>query len=321
MKKNIIILFAVLIVFSCKKENETEEKIAEIPVEEIAIERFDKLFFETKPENLPGLKKKFPFLFPANVPDAEWVEKQNNEFERKLYTEVQKKYPDLDTLQQNITSLYRHIKFYYPETPRPRVITLVYDNLDMKCVYEDGLILIPLSLYLGKDNELYVSSMDKYHLQEHEPSQIVPDIVTAFSSGKIAPPADRTLLSLMVFYGKQLYLKDLLIPDVGDNDKIGYTKEQEAWAEVNEEEIWRYFVDRKLLFDNDSKLPGRFINPAPFSKFYLELDNESPGRLGQWLGWQIVRAYAQNNKNVPLQELMATDARTIFENSKYKPKK
>ena len=322
MKKLSIILLAALLLFSCKKKDENEEKIAEVPVKQITIERFDKHFFETKPQELAALKKDYPFFFPANVPDTVWINKQNNAFEQQLYKEVQAKYPDLDTLQENITELYQHIKFYYPDTPQLRVITLVYDDLDMKCVYQDGLILIPLSLYLGKDNELYVNNMDNYHLPEHEPSQILPDIVTAFSEGKIPPPLeDRTLLSQMVYYGKQLYMKDLLLPGVADNIKIGYTKEQEQWAQANETEIWRYFIDRKLLFDNDPKLSNRFINPAPFSKFYLELDNESPGRLGQWLGWQIVRAYAENNKNVPLQQLLATDAKTIFDNSKYKPKK
>jgi uncharacterized protein YjaZ len=79
-------------------------------------------------------------------------------------------------------------------------------------------------------------------------------------------------------------------------------------------------VDEKLLYDSDPKLPGRFINPAPFSKFYLEIDNESPGQIGMWIGWQIVRSYMKNN-DVSLQQLLQTDAKEIFDNSKYKPKK
>jgi uncharacterized protein YjaZ len=59
---------------------------------------------------------------------------------------------------------------------------------------------------------------------------------------------------------------------------------------------------------------------APFSKFYLEIDNESPGRVGQWIGWQIVRSFMQNNK-VSMQEMIKMDAKELFEKSKYKPKK
>ena len=75
-----------------------------------------------------------------------------------------------------------------------------------------------------------------------------------------------------------------------------------------------------MLYSTDSKLANRFINPAPFSKFYLEIDNESPGRVGAWIGWQIVRSYMKNNE-VSLKQLLVMDATEIFNNSKYKPKK
>ena len=84
--------------------------------------------------------------------------------------------------------------------------------------------------------------------------------------------------------------------------------------------MWRYFIEKKLLYDTDQKLIPRFINPAPFSKFYLEIDNESPGRVGSWIGWQIVRSFMENNE-VSLEQLLQMDAKEIFERSKYKPKK
>ena len=92
------------------------------------------------------------------------------------------------------------------------------------------------------------------------------------------------------------------------------------WAQENEEEIWRYFIEEELLYSTDAKLPTRFIVDAPFSKFYLEIDNESPGRIGQFIGWQIVRAYMENN-DTSLSELMTLNPEALFRQSKYKPKK
>ena len=61
--------------------------------------------------------------------------------------------------------------------------------------------------------------------------------------------------------------------------------------------------------------------PAPFSKFYLEeIDKEAPDRIGQFIGWRIVSSYMENN-SVSLQQMLLTDAETIFNTSKYKPKK
>src|SRR5690606_18843066 len=108
-----------------------------------------------------------------------------------------------------------------------------------------------------------------------------------------------SLIGYMIYYGKELYLKDLLLPEHTDAEKIGYTPEQIGWSEENESYIWTYLVEEKLLYDTNSKLPNRFINPAPFSKFYLEIDNESPGMIGRWIGWQIVRSFMKNN-DVPL---------------------
>lgn len=320
MKKCILLLAFLVLVTACKKENETEEKIAEIPVPKVKIERFDKAFFDAGVKGLPELKQKYPYLFPQGNDDGVWLSKMNDPFMLKLKAEVDKKFPDLNALEDGMGSFLQHVKYYYPQLPVPKVVSLVSDDTDIKAVYTPQVVLVPLSLYLGKDNYLY-EGLNKYEVELYNPSQILPDVATSFIYGKIAPPKDRQLLSLMIYYGKELYMKDLLIPDVADNDKIGYSKDQLAWADANEAEIWRYFIDKKLLYDSDPKLPGRFINPAPFSKFYLELDNESPGRIGQWLGWQIVRAYAENNKNVPLQDLLAMDAKTIFDNSKYKPKK
>jgi gliding motility-associated lipoprotein GldB len=320
MKKITLLIASILLLISCKDENEVEEKVAGVKIEKVKAERFDKLFFESKPEDLPKLKQQFPFLFPAGTDDAVWTSKMNDPFLRKLYDEAQKKYPDLHKLEEDLEGLFRHIKYYYPNFKSPRVITMVNDDNTVKAIYQDNLVIIPLSIYLGKDSYLY-EGLPKYLVQGYDPSQILPDVVTAFSLGRIPPPKDKTLLGAMIDNGKQLYMKDMLIPDAPDEDKIGYSKEQLAWAKANEEEIWRYFVDKKLLYDTDYKLLDRFINPAPFSKFYLELDNESPGRLGQWLGWQIVRSYAGNNKNVPLQQILAMDAKVLFDKSKYKPKK
>ena len=116
------------------------------------------------------------------------------------------------------------------------------------------------------------------------------------------------------------FIKDLLLPETSDADKIGYTPEQIAWCEENQEYMWRYFVEGNLLYDSDSKLGNRFINRAPFSKFYLEIDNESPGRIGTWVGWQIVRSFIKNN-DVSVEQFLQMDAVEIFNKSKYKPKK
>jgi hypothetical protein len=46
----------------------------------------------------------------------------------------------------------------------------------------------------------------------------------------------------------------------------------------------------------------------------------SPGNIGAWVGWQIVKKYAAVHNGIQPDELMRTPVRKIFEDAKYKPK-
>jgi len=319
MKKISFLLISIFFLISCDKKGKNEAAIEEIPVE-LQIERFDKIFYETPPSELATIKKQYPYLFPAGNEDTVWTNKMKNPLLKELHAEVQKQFGNFEPEKAELEELFRHIKFYFPQTKIPKVITLISEvDTDSKVIYADSLLLVSLDVYLGKDHRFYEGFPD-YQRSSFEKSQLLPDVVSDFSLRKITPPKDRTLLSQMIYFGKELYLKDMLLPQVSDAAKIGYTPEQIAWSQENEGYVWRYFIDENLLYDSDPKLPGRFINPAPFSKFYLEIDNESPGKIGMWIGWQIVRSYMKNN-DVSLQQLLQADAKEIFDNSKYKPKK
>jgi hypothetical protein len=191
-------------------------------------------------------------------------------------------------------------------------------DYNSKAIYANDKLIIALELYLGKDVKFY--TFPEYLRQNFEERQMMPDIVTSYALRKIPPPSEKTLLAEMIYYGKELFLKDLVLPNHTDAEKIGYLPQQQSWCQENESYIWRFFIEEDLLFSSDTKLQTRFINVAPFSKFYLEIDNESPGRVGQWIGWQIVRSFMENNE-VSLQDMLKMDAKEIFEKSKYKPKK
>ncbi|TDE29716.1 gliding motility lipoprotein GldB [Flavobacterium ranwuense] len=318
MKKYLFLVVFCLFLLSCDKKNKVESAVTAIPLE-VKVERFDKIFFETPPQDLEKVKKEFPFFFPPRNDNSVWLNKMQDPLWRELYTEVQKKYSDFGPVKVELESLFKHIKYYFPKTKTPKVITVISEmDYKNKAIYADSLVVISLELYLGKDHKFY--QFPNYLKQNFEERQIAPDVVSSFSERQIPPVLDKNLLSQMIYYGKQLYLKDLLLPDYTDAEKMGYTPEQITWCQENESYMWRYFIEKEMLYSNDQKLISRFINPAPFSKFYLEIDNESPGQVGAWIGWQMVRSYMKNNE-VPIADLLKTNTKEIFVKSKYKPKK
>nr|WP_315150638.1 gliding motility lipoprotein GldB [uncultured Flavobacterium sp.] len=311
------VVFCLLLV-SCDQKSKVEKAIEETPVD-VKVERFDKQFFETPPKDLAKLKKQYPYFFSPNIHDTVWTNKMTAPIWREVYAEVEKKYPSSNEIQNSVETLVQHMKYYFPKTKTPKVITLISDmDYNNKAIYADSLIIISLELYLGKDHKFY--TFPKYLKQNFEERQMMPDIVKSFSSGKIAPPTDKNLLSQMIYFGKELYLKDILLPEYSDAEKMGYTPEQIVWCQENESYIWRYFIEKEMLYSDEQKLASRFIDPSPFSKFYLEIDNDSPGQVGSWIGWQIVRSFMENN-DTKLDQMLKMDAKEIFEQSKYKPKK
>jgi gliding motility-associated lipoprotein GldB len=318
MKKYILLVLVLFAIVSCSKKSEIQKKAEEIPVN-IKVDRYDKAFFETPPNELPKLKRQYPEFFPPSISDSVLVDKMTNPLWRELYSEVQKKYSNFDTETAEIEDLFRYIKYYYPKTQVPKVYTVIQEmDTDYKVIYTEKVLIISLELYLGKNHKFY--EYPKYLKQTFEPSQILPDIVESFSRTKAKPPVQKDLLSLMIYSGKQMYLNDVLLPDYSDEDKICYTPEQLKYCKDNEANMWRFFIEENLLYSNDAKLAQRFISPAPFSKFGLISDNETPGRIGVWVGWQIVRSFMENN-NIPMQQMLVMDAKEIFQKSKYKPKK
>ena len=319
MKKLIFLLISGCFFLQCKK-NDAVEVVEVKKSVDLNIERFDKLYAKATVKSLPALKNQYPFLFPTQFPDSIWFAKLNDPIFNELNVEVEKQFPNNSKFEEDLEQLVSRVKYYFPEEKTPRVITLVNEVLiDKKVFYTNDLILISLDTYLGKNHKFY-ESFAEYQKANLEVNQMLPDLVTNFAFRKIVPSQDKTLISEMIYFGKLHYLKDLLLPETPNYQKIGYTELQEKFCIENESQMWSYLITEKLLYDNNIKNYQRFIEDGPFTKFYLDIDKESPGRVGQWLGWQIVKSYMENNE-VTLEQLLKTEPIVIFNKSKYKPKK
>lgn len=315
-----IVAFILLIAtFSCKKTSKVKKEISAINID-LTIERFDQLFASSSPSDLPFLKQTYPFLFSKQFSDSVWTRRMEDPIQGLLAAAVDSVFSDFTKTEAEITSFYQHLKYYNNPLKMPRLITVLSDvDYRNKIAVTDTIVLIALDTYLGDDHEFYNSFYD-YIKQNLNSTQIVPDLATSYAEQLIYQPNRVTFLAEMIYFGKQLYLKDLWIPFKSNSEKIGYSVSEYEWSEDNEFYIWQYFIENELLYQTDRKLLGRFIIAAPFSRFNLELDTESPGRLGQYMGWQIVKSYMKNNSTSVL-EMLQMDPQEIFNNAKFKPKK
>lgn len=82
--------------------------------------------------------------------------------------------------------------------------------------------------------------------------------------------------------------------------------------------IWGHFIQNELLYNKIRFINEKFCGERPGIP---EIGDKCPGRIGRYLGWQIVRNYMQNNPDVTFEELMKEkDAQKIFTKSNFKPR-
>ena len=127
---------------------------------------------------------------------------------------------------------------------------------------------------------------------------------------------DKTLVIQMVEKGKRLYMLSKLLPYTNENKLIGYTQTQLKDSYGHEAAIWNLFVQNNFLQTIDYNITKNYIGEGPKTP---ELGEASPGNIGSFAGWQIVKKYMDKFPETSLKKLMDMDAEKIFQEAKYKP--
>ncbi len=331
--KNLFWLFSLVVIFSCK--NDKNRFDVDVSHENIKAKITD-ISADVYNTHLPfdSLKTRYPFFFDPKTPDETYIKQRTDSLENLIYSDV-KKTIDLQKLTEELTVLFQHIKYYYPKFESPTIYTFSsvidesYTSEPVRYFKDANVLFIALDYFLGNESEYYkVFKVPTYLRESMNPENICPKASLAIAETfPLMDIQNNQFLNYLITYGKAMLLQDAFLPGYSDALKIGYTPEQIEWCFANERNMWDYFIRQDYLFSDDKDLLRRFISPGPFSKFYImDEDNESvdvksPGGVGKWLGWQILRSYTKNNPKVSIVEIMANrNFEELFKQSQFQPK-
>jgi hypothetical protein len=130
-------------------------------------------------------------------------------------------------------------------------------------------------------------------------------------------PADKTALADMIAYGKAYYFTKQMLPCTPDSILIGYTRQEMKGSREFENLIWSRFVEDQVIYSTSHLIKQKYIAERPKT---VEVGEECPGRIGTWVGWQIVKKYMDTHPDVKLPELMnKQNAPQLFKESGYRP--
>lgn len=316
----ICIFLLIIILQSCNKKTENIWNIKPNNTPNVEIVNISKKMYN-KNIDLEVFKKEFPW-FQGSVSDEEFLKRRTDKEEIAIYQNAEKLI-DIPKLEKELGSLFAHIQYYFPKfrTPKVYIYSSGLQSVLAPIIYsEDDFLFIDISAFMGEKSSYY-EGLDEYIRKTMNPKNIVPKVSMAIAESIVMIDKNQyKFIDLLIYEGKIMTLQDAFLPNTPDHLKINYTPEQYDWAINYQSDIWNYFVENNLLFSDDERLAERFIAPAPFSKFYTEIDNESSPQIGIFTGWQICRHFFTKNDKTQLAEFLILDSETIFNKSEYKGK-
>jgi len=337
MKKiNLLISFSccLIILFgSCSHSNRFKIDTSKNRVE-VKIHRFDKDLLSLDTTNMKaGLdtlySKYHDFLpvFTANILDTAATDTAavQNLFHQFLtnttFKSVNKKtlqtFQDVSDIEKQVSDAYTYIHYYFPDVKLPDIYFFV-SGFNRSIMMNNTFIGIGTDFYLGSNYPAYKDFTYQYMTVNMRRECLATDLVSAtLFRIFVMNSSEYRLMDNMLFRGKVMYLLSVFMPNETPENIMGYTPEQWKWAKANEKQVWGYVIDQKHLFSTDVLLIRKYMNDAPFT---APISQESPGRLGTWLGWQIVQSYMNKNPKVTLEDLMKeNNYQKMLEDSGYKP--
>ena len=344
MRKKFICIVITILIFSIIACNNNKQQLAkkekEIKSSEINVDiiRFEQELFACDPDNLDidlvKLQKKYPTFYNVfynqvlNVPSVGDKGMQLNlmqEFITKkamqgLYDTVQFKLGNLDFLKEDLQTAFANYKSYFPEKPVPKVVTCISEFSYSVFTASDSILAISLDKYLGKNYIYYPSVFQEstFMIPTFDKKYMAIDCANVLAANLVPVPDDKsTLLDKMIAEGKILFIIQNFLPDKKENDIIKYNDTQWKFCKENEAQIWSYFLNQDLLYNTKFE-QFKYVKDGPTT---YGMPKESPGKVGAWLGWQIVNAYMNEKPNTTLRQLIEiNDGQNILTDSKYKPK-
>jgi hypothetical protein len=325
------VVFLAALLWSCGKEEEAcavQPDTNGIAVETNIVQLQDSLLHIPSKQKLVSFLTRHPLVRDEIFRRAEYKDdssfvnelffKLNNPHFDTLAAETRKVFGDLAGLRSEFEQAFTNLKYYYPAFTPPRIETVV-SGFDTDLYVSDSLIIVSLDFFLGRGAK-YRPKQYEYLLRKYDPNDIVPSCMLIYG---ISPRynssdlSDKTVLADMVSFGKAFYFAKHMLPCVPDSVLIWYTPEEIKGSRSNEDLIWKRFVDSQILYSTSHKVKQDYLGERPNT---IQVGEKCPGRIGQWVGWQIVNTYAEHHPKETLPGLMAVaQAERLFKESSYKP--
>lgn len=234
--------------------------------------------------------------------------------------EVDKAFPSTAPLEEKLGILNANMKSMLPTLPSYSYYGIV-SPYRQKVVLVDSTVFVALNHYLGATHEAY-SSMPEYLRATKTAAYIPLDIAEAIIS--IEKPyvadSDPTVIQKIIYEGALLKAVSDLTGITEPATLMGWSRQQLADVTAKEADIWRKMAADNMIYSTDMTIADRLCAPSPSSQ---AISPDLPGRVGRYIGYQIVTSYIANNPGADIAQLLSPsfyNSPSALINSGYAPR-
>lgn len=235
--------------------------------------------------------------------------------------EIRNVFKNYNKESSDIFEVFKRLKYHFPKKEYPKKIILTNTNFGGNVYLENGTIIIGTERYIGGNknviqNSLPPDAFPQWLKSGFEKKYLVRDILmsTLIYNNTIPDDGQDYLISKIIEWGKICVITEMALrignKDVKPGIVLRWNPDQYNWAEKNEKALWKYLKTNKLLFSSNEKDHAFILNNGPYTIGFSE---KSPDRLGQYLGWKMVRNYIFEEE-IPLSEMVKLDYKKILKN-------
>lgn len=332
MNKFYLIIFLSFVISSCSGDK-LDVDVSNVEVD-LKFERFEKEMFEgSTPEEMAKINQNliekggelyefyvYEMLRAGSVYDDSigtllsfFV---NDSMMQMMMEDLETEFSDFNVVEEQLTDVFKRLKYHLPNSPQPKKIITYNGAFTFGVVSTDSVIGIGLDMYLGAQNRLVREiRFPQYMKDKMNRDYLTLDVAQSWlMTNVLGEDQGETFLSSMIYYGKLRYILKALLPKSEDHIIMRYNPEEYDFAVASEFEIWEYLIEMNWIYSIDMKVKLRFFEEAPST---VGIDG-SPGRIGQFMGWQMVKQYMEANEDVTIEQLLleTNEAKILKE---YKP--
>ena len=238
-----------------------------------------------------------------------------------LTQQTEEYYGDMSDIALEFQEAFAVIKNSYPDFVPPTIYTVV-TGFESDVYVSDSVIIVGLDVFLGSKAKYRMKETPNYIFRRYRKDFIVPAVVMFLSNKYNETETDfrkKSMINEMMYFGKTYYFMEKTLPKVADSTIIGYSSQEMIDCKGNEVTIWGHFVEKKLFFETNHTIITKYTGERPNT---TEIGNSCPGRIGRWLGWKIVKEYAEKKQlKSPVELFALKNSQKIFDEANYKPKK